>query len=240
MVQARRDGSSVPSLCLVVRILGGCLGQKSPHTLRWCWDKILDDTQLIVNLVLLHNTPDQSSDQKGFVNCMGSGEGKGGRPKKEMKGEMQGSRCHSHCRTPQPSLRNHSLHQHTPTETSLYGPTKDNLLWCNRPFLPEQPAECCQRVQQKLVPQEPKKTVPFFSCTTQQGGPGHQQCSRPGNLQHLAVELTAHCSRLSKSPGSRLLLPTTSGLQSPETFPALPFPSPFPTYLCCLHVRAAD
>lgn len=82
-------------------------------------------------------------------------------------------------------------------------------------------------------------TVAFFSCATQRGGPGHQQCSRPGNLQRLAAELTACCSGLSESPGSGFLLPTSSGLQSLETVPALPFASPFPTSLCCLRVTAA-
>lgn len=89
MAQMRRDGGSFHSVCLAVRVRGGCLGQKSPHTLKWCWDKIPDDTPLIVNLVLLRNTTDQSSDQKGFKNCTGSGEVRRGRPKKEMKGKMR-------------------------------------------------------------------------------------------------------------------------------------------------------
>lgn len=138
MAQGKRDGGSFPSLCLAVRVLGGCLGQKSPHTLKWCWAKIPDDTQLIVNLVLLHNTTDQSSDQKGFGNCMGSGGQRRGRPKKEIKGEMQGSHCHrvtaghhSHCSETTAFISAHQQRQ------AHMDPLK-TLLWCNRPLLPEQ------------------------------------------------------------------------------------------------------
>lgn len=126
IAQGRRNGSSFLSLC-PAETPGQMLGDKSPPTpSSGLGTKTPDDAQLFINSVLLHNPTNQSSDQKGLGSCTGSGEGRRGRPKKEVKGEIKQS--HSHCRTPQPLLRNHSLDQCTPTDTNLSGPAKDITL----------------------------------------------------------------------------------------------------------------
>lgn len=121
MAQGRRDGDSFPSLCLAVRVLNGCLGQKSPHNLKWCWDKIPDDTQLIVNLVPLHNTTDQSSDQKGFGTAWALGKGGEEDPRKISKG-----RCRK--ATVTESLQDTTAVAQKPQPLSVHI-NRDKLIW---------------------------------------------------------------------------------------------------------------
>lgn len=125
IAQGRRNSSSFFLLC-PAETPGQMLGDKSPPApSSGLGTKIPDDTQLFINSLLLHNPTNQSGDQKGLGSCTGSGEGRR-RPKKEVKGETEGRR--SHCRTPQPLLRNHSLDQCTPTDTNSSGPAKDTTL----------------------------------------------------------------------------------------------------------------
>lgn len=110
------------------------------------------------------------------------------------------------------------LHQCTPTGMSSYGPTEDTTLVQQT----SSAGTTLLNAAKKLMFQKPKMTGPFFSCATKHGGPGHQQCFRPRNLQHLAAELTTCCNGLCVS---RVWVPLTSFFwpAEPGDFPSSSF-----------------
>lgn len=164
------ESSSFHSLCLVVRVLVGWLGQKSPHTLKWCWDKIADDTQLTINLLPLHNLTNRSTDKEGFGNCMNSGQ-----VRKAQERLNSRYREATVTESPQDTTAIAQKPQPSPVHTDRFTRTTESTTSVQQ----TSPPEFCQSQAQAALPE---KTAPFLLCTTQQGGPGHRQRSQLGNL----------------------------------------------------------